>query len=281
MRSLLLAALTGAMLLAGGLSAPVAGAARVGDAYETRAVARIQQARADRGLQPLRTAGTRAGCLDRRAERWSRRPGTDLDLGRVASACGVASVKSLRYVSAAGPRRQVAAILRGQETGRTLLTRTGRVALGFGHTRVARGHSVAILLAPLTVPSTVDTEQSRYDVVALTNAERTAHGLTALTADACLMALAQRHAEHLAAVRRLEHQDPAAVAAACDVRGGVGENVLNDPDGSGARLVAQWMASAEHREILLSGTFGLVGVGVAHDPATGMYYAVQLLAGHR
>lgn len=280
MRSLLLWALTGATVLAGALTAPAATAVHARDGYESRAITRIQQERAARGLEPLRTSGTRAECLERYAQRWSKRPRAVAKLARAAAACHVPSVSAVRYVSSTGPARQVSSLL-GQQTGRTLLTDDGRLALALGHTRVTREHSVVILLAPLRTSVAVDTAPARADILTLTNAERTALGLPAVTTDSCLMAAAQRHANHLASVGRLEHQDLGAVEAGCETRGGIGENVLYNSVGTGAAAVAGWMSSEVHRTTLLDPSFGLLGVGVAHDPASGRYYAVQVFAGRR
>ena len=109
MRSLLLTVLAGATALAGPLVSP-AQAARASDTYSSRVVAGVQAARADHGLDPMRTRGAAARCLDKHAQRWAEK-GASVALRDLARTCEVDRVRRVRYTSDHGPTDQVARLL--------------------------------------------------------------------------------------------------------------------------------------------------------------------------
>jgi len=107
-------------------------------------------------------------------------------------------------------------------------------------------------------------------VICAINAQRTAHGLRVVRGDRSLAAIARAHSVAMVARRRFAHGDfSARVARTAWARSrrswaagealawGTGE--LATP----ASTVAAWMASAEHRAILLDPRFRVVGVGRA------------------
>ena len=278
MRSMLLTALTGVVLV--GLLGTPADAVRRSDAYQATVVAQVQAERAERGLTRLHTRGGTARCLDRTAQRWAERPGAVGALDAVARKCEVDRVRSLRFASEAGPSEQAARLLSRSRTRRPLLAAPQEVALGFGHARSAGEHRVVLLVGSLPPGPAVDPEATRLAIVDLVNAERAAAGLTALTADACLMANAQRHAEHLARTGQLAHQDLAVVEGDCGARDTYGENVLWSSVGTGADALRMWMGSTGHRENIVETSYRLTGVGVGYDRYLRRYYVVQVFTSH-
>jgi uncharacterized protein YkwD len=57
----------------------------------------------------------------------------------------------------------------------------------------------------------------------------------------------------------------------------IGWNTVDDPDGSAARVVADWLASPEHREILLAGDRDAIGLASVVDASTGRRTWVAVL----
>lgn len=57
----------------------------------------------------------------------------------------------------------------------------------------------------------------------------------------------------------------------------IGWNTVGDADGSAARVVADWLASPEHRAILLAGDRDAIGLASATDAATGRRTWVAVL----
>lgn len=114
------------------------------------------------------------------------------------------------------------------------------------------------------------------DVVPLTNADRSAHGLVPLSRNACLDAAASRYAEQLARSGVLAHQ-PGASAAVRDCRpdSAWGDNVGTSQPCSAGVLEEKWITSPSHRRNILAGEFRQIGVGAWTD-ATGACW-VQVL----
>lgn len=278
MRSLLLTVLAGATALAGLLVSP-AQAARAGDAYQSGVVAGVQAARAEGGLEPMRTRGAAARCLDKRAQRWAE-TGSAVALLDLARTCEVDRVRRVRYTSDAGPSDQVARLLARLKTRRPLLAGTAELALGVGHAKVRGEHRVVMLVGTLPPGPAVDPQLTRLEIVALTNTERAAVGRHPLAADTCLMANAQRHAERLARTGRLVHQDLARVADDCGGRSSYGENVLWNGSGTAGDAMQMWLGSADHRANLHEASYRTTGVGVGYDRYLRRYYVVQVFAGH-
>jgi|GEM_PF-1951395 uncharacterized protein YkwD len=104
------------------------------------------------------------------------------------------------------------------------------------------------------------------DVVPLTNADRTANGLRALSRNGCLDAAASRYAEQMAGTGVLAHH-PGASAAVRDCRpnSAWGDNVGTSQPCSAGVLEEKWMASPTHRRNILTGEFAYIGVGAWTD----------------
>lgn len=135
---------------------------------------------------------------------------------------------------------------------------------------------VGLLGAPATAAST---ETTRLDIVALVNAERASVGDRLLTADACLMANAQRHAERLARKGLLAHQDMGRISHDCGRRARYGENVLWTTTGTAREALRLWLASPDHRANIHEAAYRTTGIGVAHDRHRHRFYVVEVFAG--
>ena len=102
-------------------------------------------------------------------------------------------------------------------------------------------------------------------LLAATNADRLANGVTALCDDEGLNALAQTWAAWMAQNHSLTHQDlHAAILGTTFFR--MAENILVGPRSlSAATMESAWMQSPEHRTNLLNGAYSRAGFGVAYD----------------
>ncbi|WP_069625731.1 CAP domain-containing protein [Streptomyces niveus] len=105
------------------------------------------------------------------------------------------------------------------------------------------------------------------DVVALTNAERTAAGLRPLAGDPGLTVAAQAHSDDMVALGFYSHTSPdgrqpwdRAAAAGCAHRG-IGENIACGQR-SAAEVVRGWMNSPGHRANILKPDFTHIGIGL-------------------
>jgi uncharacterized protein YkwD len=111
------------------------------------------------------------------------------------------------------------------------------------------------------------------DVVARTNAERTAAGCGALRSDSRLAAAARAHSVDMVNRHYFEHDSPdgttpADRVAAAGYSDYGGENIAYG-QGSAAEVMSDWMGSPDHRRNILDCDFTTIGVGL--DPR-GMYW---------
>jgi hypothetical protein len=128
---------------------------------------------------------------------------------------------------------------------------------------------VAILLAWCAVPTpaalaeTMPDWQALFDVLALTNQQRAAEGLTPLQMDTALIATATLRAGE--AAQRFEHLRPDGTscftAFPADYAKPWGENLAYG-QATPEAVVAAWMASQAHRENILGADYRSLGVGL-------------------
>ncbi|OIJ66542.1 CAP domain-containing protein [Streptomyces mangrovisoli] len=154
---------------------------------------------------------------------------------------------------------------------------------GLGFAREGRSGDMfwtALWATPLTPDGLARTTA---DVVALTNRERAAAGLRALSVDARLTAAAQAHSADMVARDFYAHTSPdgsqpwdRAAAAGSRMRT-VGENIACGQR-SAAEVVEGWMNSPAHRDNILKGDFTHIGVGFAGGGRSGTYWT-QLFGG--
>ena len=131
-------------------------------------------------------------------------------------------------------------------------------------------------------------------VLAKVQTERTRSNpsLSPFIADPQLMAVAHARSEDMAARNAFAHADAAGnnpyqiVAKAIPgFRGAIGENIMTDPlpssgfepAATAARVVAAWMASAQHAANIASPVFDKVGVGAAEK--NGIVYVTLIFSG--
>lgn len=143
-----------------------------------------------------------------------------------------------------------------------------------------------------TVPSATSLSRARRATLCLVGRERARHGLAPLRLDRHLRRAAQRHAKNMVLRGYLGHNGPDGGITSRIERSGfprghrtwtAGETVgfgqfrLATP----AAVVRSWLASPEHRGILLSPTYRWLGVGVVRGgplvaPAGAATYVVDL-----
>ena len=122
-------------------------------------------------------------------------------------------------------------------------------------------------------PGSQPTSSASQAVVCLINHQRSRHGLRSLRGSVALAASAQVHSDTMASQDFFSHAGPdgapAARAAAAGYMLGarnweVGENLGfgTGSAGSPRSMVRAWMASAEHRKVLLERFWRQIGVGV-------------------
>ncbi|MFF1659306.1 CAP domain-containing protein [Streptomyces sp. NPDC058255] len=121
------------------------------------------------------------------------------------------------------------------------------------------------------------------EVIALTNAERTAARLPPLAGDLLLTTAAQAHSADMVARAFYSHTAPDGsrpwdrAAAAGSTRRTIGENIACGQR-SPAEVVRGWMDSPGHRANILKPDFTHIGIGLAGGGAAGTYWT-QLFGG--
>ena len=120
-------------------------------------------------------------------------------------------------------------------------------------------------------------------VVALVNQERAAPGIPALTAHACLTAAAQAHTVDMATTGNISHTGSDGSSAGDRIRrAGYQPSTWGECIAAGyptpADVVAGWMNSSGHRDILLSRSYVHIGVGYvrADGPGPTHYWTVNV-----
>ncbi|MER5877997.1 CAP domain-containing protein [Streptomyces sp. NPDC001910] len=126
-------------------------------------------------------------------------------------------------------------------------------------------------------------ERTAREVIALTNTERTTHGLPPLAPDSPLTAAAQGHSADMVARDFYAHTSPEGrrpwdrAAAAGSGRRTIGENIACGQR-SPAEVVLGWMNSPGHRANILKRDFTHIGIGLAGGGRAGTYWT-QLFGG--
>ncbi len=113
------------------------------------------------------------------------------------------------------------------------------------------------------------------EVVPLTNQDRSAQGLGALSRNACLDSVASGYAQQMARSGVLAHNSGAGPAVqGCRPNSSWGDNVGTAAPCDTARLEREWMASPGHRRNILDGAFQHIGVGAWTDEHGGCWVQV-------
>lgn len=138
-----------------------------------------------------------------------------------------------------------------------------------GHVAVALAALAVVLLAPAPLAAA----GPEAELFALINAARAERGLRPVRAEARLAAAAMRQAQDMAKHDRLDHTGSdgstpwtrARAAGHADAR--PGEVIAAGPDGPRG-ILAMWMESPPHRDILLAPAATEAGVGHAKNGAS-------------
>ncbi|HVD62704.1 MAG TPA: CAP domain-containing protein [Lapillicoccus sp.] len=130
---------------------------------------------------------------------------------------------------------------------------------------------------PSPPPSTTGTATYEGQILALVNAERTAAGLPALTAQACPDEFAEPWSPHMAAEGGLSHQSLGPVLSRCGARAAA-ENVGMNSSSSPASMVAAFMNSPGHRANILGASYSGIGIGAYRDSG-GVWWVTQDFVG--
>jgi uncharacterized protein YkwD len=125
--------------------------------------------------------------------------------------------------------------------------------------------------------STTATATYEGQILALVNAERTAAGLPALTAQACPDEFAEPWSPHMAAEGQLSHQSLSPVLSRCGTRAAA-ENVGMNSSSSPASMVAAFMNSPGHRANILGASYTGIGIGAYRD-SRGVWWVTQDFVG--
>lgn len=273
-----------------GTAAAVTGSA----AYERGLVAHLNKARDAKGLPPMRGERCADGVSETLAKQMRRkRRALTVSPSLVARTCDRRLILQAVALTPASPRSVARAWLR-QRTTRSVLLRAGSRRVGVGAVRDGSGRwYVSLLVVGTATLSTGDGSSTTgggttdgsgdstiitlgSEILEETNRRRAEHGLALLSASPCATTFAERHSEHMAAEGDIAHADLSALKEECSAPE-VAENIAAvwattlDP----SVVVDLWMGSELHRANILDPALTHLGVGVAHDPATGKWYATQ------
>ncbi|MGW6743161.1 CAP domain-containing protein [Streptomyces sp. NPDC055025] len=165
----------------------------------------------------------------------------------------------------------------GDEAARGPLFDPALTDAGLGRAADARSGEVywtALWARPFTSGGLIRTAA---EVLALTNAERTAAGLRPLAGDPRLGAAAQAYSADMAARAFYSHTSPEGLepwdraAAAGAAHRGIGENIACGQRGP-REVVRGWMNSPGHRANILKRDFTHLGIGFAGGGPAGTYW---------
>jgi uncharacterized protein YkwD len=145
------------------------------------------------------------------------------------------------------------------------------------------GNQLVVADPPPPPPTTAPVPDLAADVIARTNAERSAAGLAPVVAHPQLMAAALAHSQDQAASQRMTHTGSDGSNAGDRIeRAGYrwrtwAENVAMGYGSAGA-VMDGWMGSAGHRANILNGNFVHIGVAVVSGSDGRPYWTMVLAA---
>ena len=169
-------------------------------------------------------------------------------------------------------------------TWRHRLTRRSATTLGaFGVTAaLALGQCAPSQCAPAAAPAPAHAPAGPLQqVVDITNAHRSQHGLPGLSVNGLLANAAQAHSADQAAANNMSHtgtdgSNPGDRIARAGYRFSAwGENVAAGY-GDAASVMNGWMNSAGHRANILNGNFTEIGIGLAYAANGTPYWTMAL-----
>jgi uncharacterized protein YkwD len=166
----------------------------------------------------------------------------------------------------AGPIAAVGLVLAATLAALPAVSASASTTPGATKTYQATARAPMLTVAPLSTAA-----QYQADVLQATNAQRTSHGLRALTVTSCLQSLASHWAAHLAATNTLTHQSLLPFLTTCHATAAA-ENIAKG-NVTAANVVTLWMNSPDHRANLLNAGYTHVAIGAAQSGGT--WFVVQ------
>ena len=170
------------------------------------------------------------------------------------------------------------------------MRRTTRVTPALGTILILCITILAGLAAPTKAPARTGLGVLEREVLASVNAQRAARGLAAVRPQADLMSAARAYSRSMAHASFFSHSSAGGVSFGLRLLGHgyrrdgysswrVGEDIASARAGSVAAtpqgVVLQWMRSAAHRRVILSGAFRDAGVGI-HSAGGRRYFTLDL-----
>lgn len=130
--------------------------------------------------------------------------------------------------------------------------------------------SVAAIPTPASAAVT-NASANNHKMLEFMNAERAARGLSPLSRDPRLDALAQSWADKMAAGRQMYHPNPPQAMRGAGYRSGAQNLAWHDTELTAAWAHNFWMNSAPHRTNILDPAFTHTGIAMACNPSGGRY----------
>jgi uncharacterized protein YkwD len=146
--------------------------------------------------------------------------------------------------------------------------------------------ALAVVLAVLAIPAQVDAKQAKqssssiYDITKREYEQRLAywinrardnHSKRSIRVRPCVDDFADKWARHLAVKEKFEHQSLGPIMRQCDLR--TAGEIIAMGGVSPRQMVRMWLKSPSHKEILLSRSYRLAGIG-ARLGDNGAWYGV-------
>jgi uncharacterized protein YkwD len=157
----------------------------------------------------------------------------------------------------------------------------GTYVAGQSGTAATNAQGMAILPAATLLQSAAGTEDHPFEqrVLDLINQQRAQYGLRPVSYNAQLDSAARGHTAQMGATRSMAHEgigdgDPGSRIRSAGFGGAWGENVAVGQS-SPEQVVAEWMASPEHRKNILDPNFTQLGVEVGTGADGRQYWAQE------
>lgn len=280
-------------------SSPATAGTDAGAKYERAVIAKINKARAARGIAPLRVVP----CPDRLAEARARLMRRTHQLTRVTSPtmaqeCSRPLRLNRSAITYKAPRALVRGWLSRRASRSTLLDRRVRwIGIGALTDPSSRWHVSLLAVGrrtrtsqpasteeatpageALSTSTVTETELAELQaaIFRATNRRRANRGLPPLEESSCATGFAERHTAWMVETGTLAHASLSALSDRCG-GSGAAENVATfaGRDLDASTVLKAWMDSPSHRANILDPDLDRLGVAVAYDSAGGRWYATQ------
>ena len=163
------------------------------------------------------------------------------------------------------------------------LFRAATVAVGLVLTVLGASSPALASVTPIPVPNptvdiTRDLDEFEVQLMNEINVVRAAAGLPSIRQfDSCVDHLAENWAQRLAATGAFEHRNQRQVLRRCH-QSWAGENLVRGDVLTPVTTVGAWMASPDHREILMKRRASRAGVAIVRDGSGNLVGVLNLSA---